>query len=184
MSLSKRLLRICMLVFLLSFPFRFADPAIPDKPIFEYVGDGKIELFNTHSNELMQIRYKDEKGKYLDMGIQNIDHILRCRMTGEVKDMSLKLIELVDHIQDHFGEKRVEIISGYRSPTLNGELRSQGRGVAKRSLHMEGLAMDIRIPGVSSRELRDYAASLHAGGVGHYPGPNFVHVDVGRVRTW
>jgi uncharacterized protein YcbK (DUF882 family) len=56
--------------------------------------------------------------------------------------------------------------------------------VAKRSLHMEGKAIDVRLPGVPLVELRDAAISLKAGGVGYYPKDQFIHVDSGRVRTW
>ena len=79
----------------------------------------------------------------------------------------------------------MQVISGYRSPRTNEALRqSGGGGVAKRSLHMHGLAMDIRMPGVDLPRLRDAAWGLQAGGVGYYPGSDFVHVDVGRVRRW
>ena len=77
------------------------------------------------------------------------------------------------------------IISGYRGPLTNARLRStRGGGVAKRSLHMEGKAIDVRLPGVPLAELRDAALSLKAGGVGYYPRDQFVHIDTGRVRAW
>ena len=77
------------------------------------------------------------------------------------------------------------MISGYRDPQTNERLRkTRGGGVAKRSLHMEGQAIDVRLPGVPLAELRDAAISLKAGGVGYYPKDQFIHVDTGRVRTW
>jgi uncharacterized protein YcbK (DUF882 family) len=78
----------------------------------------------------------------------------------------------------------VQIISGYRSPQSNAALHVASSGVAVRSLHMEGKAFDLRIPGVPLARLRDIAWTLQGGGVGYYPGSNFVHVDVGRVRRW
>ena len=78
----------------------------------------------------------------------------------------------------------VHVISGYRSPETNAALHARSRGVAAHSLHMDGMAMDIRIPGVPLARLRDAALSLQRGGVGFYPGSDFVHVDVGRVRRW
>ena len=98
--------------------------------------------------------------------------------------MSLKLIELVDNIQDHFKVPQIRVISGYRSPEYNAKLRRRSRRVAKQSMHMRGRAMDIKIPGVNNRTLRNYAASLEAGGVGYYGRRAFVHVDSGPVRTW
>jgi uncharacterized protein YcbK (DUF882 family) len=77
------------------------------------------------------------------------------------------------------------VISGYRSPTTNAHLKAtRGGGVATRSLHMQGQAVDVRLPGVPLADLRDAAWSLQRGGVGYYPGSQFVHVDIGRVRRW
>ncbi|OGQ49687.1 MAG: hypothetical protein A3I09_02710 [Deltaproteobacteria bacterium RIFCSPLOWO2_02_FULL_47_10] len=140
-----------------------------------------MTLFNTHTQEFGTIKYKNGSN-YLTDGLVSLNHILRCRMTDAEIGMSLKLVELIDEIEDHFGT-RVEIISGYRSPALNSTLRNSGHRVAQNSLHMEGMAVDIRMPGVPLREIRDYAGRLKAGGVGYYPG-QFVHVDVGEVRYW
>ena len=81
-------------------------------------------------------------------------------------------------------DQTVHVISGYRSPKTNAALHERSDGVATHSLHMDGMAMDIRIPGVELAHLRDAALSLQRGGVGFYPGSDFVHVDVGRVRRW
>lgn len=179
-----RLLKLFILVVLFIWPLPLAYPSIPDNPAFEYTGDGQLTFFNTHTDELLEITYKDKKENYLDRGLRDIGYILRCRLTDEITQMDIKLIELVDHIQDHFGAGEIEVISGYRSPELNGMLRASGRGVASRSLHMKGEAIDIRIPGVPTRAVKDYAVSLKQGGVGYYSGPDFVHIDVGRVRRW
>lgn len=161
-----------------------ATSSIPREDFLGSGGDGEITLFNTHTDELLRIMYKNKEGEYLEKGLKDAQFILRCRLTNEESEISPKLLELVDHIEDQFGGKKVEIISGYRSPELNGTLRSKGRGVASRSLHLKGMAADIRIPGVPTSNIRDFARALRAGGVGYYPGPDFVHVDVGRVRYW
>jgi uncharacterized protein YcbK (DUF882 family) len=82
------------------------------------------------------------------------------------------------------GNRDFHVISGYRSPAYNERLRQEGRGVAKRSLHLEGKAIDVRVPGVKLNSLRRAALSLQYGGVGYYPRTEFVHLDSGQFRTW
>lgn len=179
-----RIIGLLFLLVLLVWPISTAKPSIPDRPIYEYIGDGRINFYNTHSDELLEVGYKSKEDGYDDGGVNELNYILRCRLTGERMPINLKLIALIDHVEDHFSADRVEVISGYRSPELNGMLRSRGRGVGKRSYHMMGMAIDIRIPGVPTKALSDYVASLRVGGVGYYPGPDFVHIDVGPVRYW
>ncbi len=99
--------------------------------------------------------------------------------------MAPGLLDLVAVLAGRFGASdAVQVISGYRSPASNAALHARSGGVATRSLHMQGMAMDIRIPGVALASLRDAALALGRGGVGFYPASDFVHVDVGRVRRW
>ena len=77
-----------------------------------------------------------------------------------------------------------EVVSGYRSPTTNAALRSNSSGVARRSLHMEGRAIDVRLSDVETADLREIALGLRRGGVGYYAKSDFVHLDTGRFRTW
>jgi uncharacterized protein YcbK (DUF882 family) len=77
-----------------------------------------------------------------------------------------------------------EVISAYRSPQTNEMLRSRSSGVAKKSQHLIGTAIDVRLNGLDLEVLRDTARNLKLGGVGYYPGSDFVHVDTGRVRYW
>lgn len=179
-----KFLNLFILVLLLACSISVASASVPDQPIFEYEGDGQLVFFNTHTSELSEINYKEKDHHYLERGLRDIAYILRCRLTDKKAEMDLKLIELIDHIQDHFNAKRIEIISGYRSPELNGMLRSGGRGVAGRSYHLLGKAIDIRMNGVPTKQIRDYAMALKAGGVGYYSGQDFVHIDVGPVRRW
>lgn len=179
----KHVKAITTLLFIV-WPLAYASAAIPTIPAYEYQGNGELKFYNTHSGELVEINYKDDNGNYKKNGIDEINHVLRCRLTGKETQMDMKLIALIDHIQDHFRVDEIDIISGYRSPELNADLRAAGRGVASRSYHLVGKAIDIRIPGVDLKKLKDYAASLRAGGVGYYPGPDFVHIDVGPVRYW
>ena len=110
----------------------------------------------------------------------------RDHYSGEVGQIDPQLFHLLHHLRQTLGtEQPFEIISGYRSPLTNATLRqSRAGGVAKRSLHMEGKALDVRLPGVPLSELRDAALDLRAGGVGFYPREQFVHIDTGAVRHW
>ena len=91
---------------------------------------------------------------------------------------------LTKEIDKYAKNKKFEILSGYRSPRTNAKLRKASSGVAKRSLHMTGQALDLRMPGYKTYELRKLAVNMQAGGVGYYRGSDFVHMDSGRVRTW
>lgn len=160
------------------------ETAIEHNQAFRLTGDGHISMIDTHTGERLIVIYRNSEGVYDDSAIDAFDHTLRCHGKSEKYPISLKLIELIDHLQDHFGAKEIQVISGYRSPEYNASLRKRSSRVAHNSLHMKGLAMDIRIPGVDKRELGRYAHSLRAGGVGVYPTSGFVHVDVGPVRKW
>ena len=147
-------------------------------------GDGHLALFNTHTEEMVDVVYRNEKGEYQQDALDQLQHVLRCRKDESTKGMSMDLIELIDHVQDHFGAGMVQVVSGYRSPEFNAELKKTGHRVAKHSRHMLGEAMDIRLPGVPLYRLKRYLMELKAGGVGYYPRKNFVHVDVGPYRLW
>lgn len=152
--------------------------------IFKYSGDGILGMHDIQTHEFFNVIYKDTQGRYDEEALAIIDHIFRCHGKQEEFPISLKLIELIDHIQDHYGAKEVKVISGYRSPEHNARLRRRSRRVARESLHMEGMAADIEIPGVSPRKLSKFARSLNAGGVGYYNRRAFVHIDVGPIRHW
>lgn len=144
----------------------------------------ELAFYNLHTGESLTTQYWAE-GNFLAEGLADINHILRDFRTNQVKTIDPNLIDLLHQLQSSLGTTRpFEIISGYRSPTTNANLANNSDGVAKRSLHMEGKAIDLRIDGVALNHLRQAAIALQAGGVGYYPGSNFVHVDVGRVRRW
>jgi len=145
-------------------------------------GDGHLFLYNFHADEVIDVTYKTQQG-YDNEALKKINELMRSP-DGKAFPIPLALIELMDDIQDHFGAETVEIISGYRSPTYNVELRKNGRTVASESLHKQGIAADIHIDEVTEQAVRDYAVSLGRGGVGIYAPYNFVHVDLGPVRTW
>ncbi len=146
-------------------------------------GDGAIAIYNFHENDFSEIRYRDGD-RYIPEGLAEFEHIMRSRGDGSTHKMDLRLLELLDRIQDHFNAETVEVISGYRSPKYNGALIDAGRGAARESLHQQGMAADIHLDEVSEEALFDYASKLGVGGAGIYPRYSFVHVDAGPPRTW
>jgi len=147
-------------------------------------GDGTVKLYHQWHRETLELRYRDERGRVLPEALAKVKHFMRCRLTGRETEIPVKLLELLDAIQERHGDRPITVICGYRSPELNGALHSASGAVAKKSLHMRGLAADIKIDGVRTSALRTTARSLLAGGVGYYPSDGFVHVDVGPVRSW
>ena len=118
-------------------------------------------------------------------GLQVLNHVLRDWRSGEVWDMDTDLLDLLYALRQRMDSAAAfELISGYRSPKTNANLASKSNGVAKRSLHMRGKAVDIRLPERDLKALHKAALSLQAGGVGLYSKSGFIHVDTGRVRRW
>ena len=109
---------------------------------------------------------------------------LRDHYTNQSTHMDERLLDVLTRVAGRFAAKRIEVVSGYRSPKYNLMLRKKGHQVARHSQHTEGNAVDFRIRGVDTRNVLHYVRSLHAGGVGFYPHSQFVHTDTGRVRYW
>lgn len=146
-----------------------------------------LAFFHTHTAERMDVAYA-VGGQYQAEALAKLNHLLRDFRTGHKHPIDPKLFDLLHDLTVELGnEEPFHVISGYRSPLTNSMLRARGgahTGVATRSLHMVGKAIDVRVPDVKLKTLRDAAADLKRGGVGYYPGSNFVHVDTGRVRYW
>jgi uncharacterized protein YcbK (DUF882 family) len=118
-------------------------------------------------------------------GLQTLNHVLRDWRSGEVWDMDPELLDLLYALRRRMDSKApFELISGYRSPKTNAKLASNSNGVAKRSLHMRGMAADIRLPERDLLALHKTALAMQAGGVGLYSKSGFIHLDTGRVRRW
>lgn len=144
----------------------------------------KLSFHNTHTGEKTSAVYWAD-GDYLADGKQEIDEILRDHRTDEIYPIDTGLLDLLYLLRAEVeGKRAFEIISGYRSPATNAALRNNSSGVAKRSYHMQGKAIDIRLPGCDLENLHNAAISMRAGGVGYYPGSDFIHVDVGPYRSW
>lgn len=147
-------------------------------------GSRRVSFQNTHTGESFSGIYR-VGDKYLPEAFQQINVVMRDFRTNQVYPMDPRVIDIIYMVQRMSGQNRpYDIISGYRSPRTNNMLRNTSSGVAKKSLHMEGKAIDLRIDGFSTRRIRDLAKSLKAGGVGYYSKSDFVHVDCGDVRSW
>lgn len=143
-----------------------------------------LNLYNTHTGEFLKTVYWSQ-GRYVPKSLVQINRFLRDHRSGDVAQMDPRLLDLMVAVHKKFGNKgAIHIISGYRSPTTNAMLVANSDGVAHNSLHMAGKAVDIRIPGASTKMVGKAAKSLKGGGVGTYPSSNFVHIDTGRVRYW
>ena len=147
-------------------------------------GERVLQLQSIHTGEKVSATYWAD-GNYIADEITALDRVLRDHRRNEVHAMDHKLYDLIYALQQQVEKPGTyQIISGYRSPATNTKLRAASGGVAKRSLHMQGRALDIRLPGVELKHLRQAALNMKAGGVGYYPGSNFIHVDTGRPRFW
>jgi uncharacterized protein YcbK (DUF882 family) len=149
----------------------------------------RLAIRNVHTNESVDAVFA-RAGQFVSAGLAELNHGLRDWRTGEGIAMDHRLLALLVRLRDTLevrGSRKIDLISGYRSPRTNAALRSAGgaqTGVASQSQHMLGKASDIMIPGVSLDRLHGAALALGGGGVGYYPRDGFVHVDTGRVRHW
>jgi uncharacterized protein YcbK (DUF882 family) len=143
-----------------------------------------LSFVHTHTHERLTVPYFAD-GAYLREGLSTLDAFLRDHRTGDEHAIDPALYDILNDLRLATGTRSpFHVISAYRSPRTNSMLRENGRGVAKGSLHLQGRAIDVRLADVSSASLRDAAVELQRGGVGYYRGPDFVHVDTGRVRRW
>lgn len=145
----------------------------------------RLRLFNTHTLERLDVVYRRD-AVYDPKALEELDLFLRDWRADSVKHYDPQLFDLLAELTNKVNrpEAEIHIICGYRTPGTNGRLRNAGTGVAAGSLHMQAEAIDIRLPGVRTSRLRDTALALRRGGVGYYPGSDFLHVDTGRVRRW
>ncbi len=145
-----------------------------------------LRLYFVHTNERAEITFK-RNGRYQQDGLNKLNRFLRDWRRNEPTKMDPRLFDLVWQVYNKAGGRDyIHVVSAYRSPATNSMLRSRSRGVARKSQHMLGKAMDWYLPGVKLATLRNTALRFEAGGVGYYPrsGSPFIHTDVGNVRHW
>ena len=147
-------------------------------------GVRRAVLHNLHTGDTFnEVFYAN--GRYVPDAMAEAMRVLRDWRNGEEHPIDPRLFDALHDISDRLDTNRpYQVISGYRSPRTNAMLHARSSGVAERSQHVVGKAVDIRIEGVALRDLRDAALDVQAGGVGYYPVSNFIHVDVARVRRW
>jgi uncharacterized protein YcbK (DUF882 family) len=152
--------------------------AISDSPY-------RLNFFHTHTGERLNVVYRNDEG-YDQESLELLNRYLGDHRTHQIHAYDPRVFDLLHDLVTALGNSNLEIyvVCGYRTPWSNEFLRTHGHGVARHSLHMQAMAIDIRVPGVPTAQVRDAALALHRGGVGYYAASDFVHVDVGRVRRW
>jgi uncharacterized protein YcbK (DUF882 family) len=161
-----------------------AVPLVPSPQRLE-VGSSALRLHHLHTGETMALALDETPGEKPGV-IALLNRFLRDHYSGVQGTMDPGLFDQIRRLQQLMAsDGEIEVISGYRSSVTNEWLRRRGGGgVATRSLHLQGRALDLRIAGVPLVMLRDAALDLRAGGVGFYPESNFLHIDTGTVRRW
>jgi uncharacterized protein YcbK (DUF882 family) len=161
----------------------FGVPAIARAAIVR-APEKSLKLFNTHTGETFNSVFWAD-GQFLPDALNDINRLLRDHRSGKVMPIDRNLLLLLEKVSAQTGSgNTVHVISGYRSPETNQLLAASSDGVARHSLHLEGKAIDIRVPNRDLDLVHKVALSLHGGGVGFYPDSQFVHIDTGRVRHW
>jgi uncharacterized protein YcbK (DUF882 family) len=173
------LLVATLVVFLVRVPAFGATHPAASPPAYQ------LHFFHTHTGKRLDVVYR-RGDEYIPSALDELDHFLADHRTGEVKHYDPRVFDLLHDLMARMGDSNgeIDVVCGYRTPWSNEFLRTHGHGVARHSLHMQAMAIDIRVPGVPTSELRDAALAMSRGGVGYYRQSDFVHVDVGRVRRW
>ncbi len=158
---------------------------VPKGAFAQAIAPRVLRFDHLHTGERLAIEYW-KGGTYESESLNAINHLMRDFRTGDVHPIDPPLLDLLHDLASVTGTQRpFEIISAYRSASTNAQLQAHGGGgVARQSLHLKGMAIDIRLADIPLKQLRRAALESRRGGVGYYPDSNFVHVDTGRLRTW
>ena len=177
----------CKLCFSLILPLLLVAPGRTAASTVPSPHEYRLRFYHTHTGEQLDVVYR-RGDQYIPEALDELDHYLRDHRTGDVRHFDPRLFDLLYDLTASLGDSggEIAVICGYRTPWSNEFLRTRNphTGVAQHSLHMQAEAIDIRLPGIPTSDLRDAALRLHRGGVGYYRSSDFVHVDVGRVRHW
>jgi len=144
----------------------------------------QLAFYHTHTRRSISVVYY-QNGEYVESALDEINRFLMDFRTGEATEINPELLDLLHDVRNELGSEQVyEVISAYRSAKTNEMLRATTRGVAKKSHHVKGNAIDVRLRGIRTKTLRETALRMERGGVGYYPNSDFVHMDMGPVRQW
>lgn len=160
-----------------------AFAAAVSTPAFACTNERVLQLYNTHTGESIRSVFWAE-GDFIPEALSDLNKILRDHRNDQIAVIDPQLLLLLEQVSDKFGKQPLHIISGYRSPESNRMLAERSGGVAKHSMHIDGKAIDIRIPGCDLSRVHRAALAARGGGVGYYPSSQFVHMDTGRLRSW
>ncbi len=167
----------------LSAPTALAIPSL-SLPQQKPEGERHLKLRSLHTGETAKVTYW-EQGEYSIDALADIFLLMRDHRQNRIAPIDIQLLDQLYSIQEKLGSsKEILLVSGYRSPETNAQLREAGTGVAKRSLHMSGKAMDFRIPGLNLRQVHKATLASTIGGVGYYGRSGYIHMDTGRKRRW
>ena len=148
------------------------------------VGERSLSFYHTHTHKTLEVTYS-VGGEYVESALEQVNDFLSDFRTGDEIVIDPKLLDIIYDVRASLNSNDTyEVISAYRSPATNEKLRSKSSGVAKKSQHLLGKAIDVRLRNVDSSDLRDAALKIRRGGVGYYKKSDFVHMDTGRVRRW
>lgn len=156
------------------------DSSAVSRPALNARGE-RVRLRNVHNGEEILLAHRGRSGALDPIAVAELEHFMRDWRNDETRRMDLALYDLLARLAPG---QDLQVISAYRSPQTNAMLRARSGGVAKNSYHLRGQAIDIS---PSKQGLEDFyhnALRLNAGGVGYYPGSDFIHVDTGPVREW
>jgi uncharacterized protein YcbK (DUF882 family) len=144
----------------------------------------ELSFLNLHTGERLHVEYF-HAGKYLPDAMHAVSVVLRDHRTNATHPIDPQLLDLIHVLRGKLRSAApIDVISGYRCPETNALMHEASAGVAAHSLHMEGRAIDIRLPGTRLSSIRKAALAMRMGGVGYYPHDDFVHVDTGAIRHW
>jgi uncharacterized protein YcbK (DUF882 family) len=157
-----------------------------DSPIYNLHSPAykMLSFEHAHTGDKLNLTYF-ERGRYIKDALQEINYLLRDYHTDDIHPIDPALLDQLYDLKQTLGiSKPFHIVSGYRSPFTNAQLRRHSHGVAEHSFHMQGRAIDIKLEGIPAKTIRNAALAMARGGVGYYPRNNFVHLDTGEFRTW
>jgi uncharacterized protein YcbK (DUF882 family) len=144
----------------------------------------QISLLNLHTGEKLNAEYMQD-GQYVKSAMHAISVLLRDHYNNKTHQIDPRLLDLAVALHRRFGSsQQFQVVCGYRSPETNAMMHEESSGVAVHSMHIEGKAIDLRLPGTRLGSLRKNAVAMKMGGVGFYPEDDFVHIDTGAVRRW